>query len=196
MLKDIVVVVSLVHTLTESFGSAKDLFLKLKRTSKKADSSDEEDGDRKHRHRLSRRHRDSSSDSESGKGRHHHLRWKRRPEEDPFTDSDEELIVTSSSRVRAEYDRGYNKLGEPFARGDCMYLISRNITPHADKHSNGSDPAPITDHRVTADSPTNSPGLYDEHVSIAFELAFTSHTSYSDDTRSSRGIHLRSAYAI
>jgi hypothetical protein len=39
---------------------------------------------------------------------------------DDFSDSEEELVRTSSSQVLAEYDRGYKKLGEPFARGDCM----------------------------------------------------------------------------
>jgi hypothetical protein len=39
---------------------------------------------------------------------------------DEYSDSDEELICTSSSQVMAEYDRGYRRLGEGFARGDCM----------------------------------------------------------------------------
>ncbi|KAH6877711.1 hypothetical protein J4E91_000668 [Alternaria rosae] len=103
LLQDFVVVVSLVRTLTESFGSASDLYRKLKRRSGKKDSDDEED----EYHTLRpwhRRRRDSMFGSEKRKG--------------DYSDSEEELICTSSSQIRAEYERGYRKLGEPFARGD------------------------------------------------------------------------------
>lgn len=124
VLKDIVIVVSLVRTLTESFGSAGDLYRKLKRKSKSKSSSSDEEEERKPRRRPSRKRRDSSSDAEKDRGRHRHLRWKLNPKDEEFSDSDEELIVTSSSRIREEYDRGYRKLGEAFARGDCTYLLS------------------------------------------------------------------------
>ncbi|KAL1796888.1 hypothetical protein ACET3X_005428 [Alternaria dauci] len=103
LLQDLVVVVSLVRTLTDSFGSARDLYRKLKRKAGANDSDDEDD--KVHfRNPLRRRRRDSLFESEKSKG--------------DFSDSEEELIFTSSSQVRAEYERGYRKLGEPFARGD------------------------------------------------------------------------------
>jgi hypothetical protein len=39
-----------------------------------------------------------------------------------FSDS-EELICTSSTQIQKEYERGYQRLGEPFARGDVMAQI-------------------------------------------------------------------------
>jgi hypothetical protein len=126
VLENIVVVVSLVHTLTESFGSASDLYHKLKRKTRSKSSDDEDETRRAPRRRLSHRRRDSSSDSDRGR-RHHHLRRRSNARKDDFSDSDEELIVTSSSQVRAEYERGYKKLGEPFARGDCMQIIDSLI---------------------------------------------------------------------
>ena len=100
------------RTLTESFGSASDLYRKLKRRSGKKDSDDEED-----EYHIQgpwyRRRRDSMFGSEKRKG--------------DYSDSEEELIFTSSSQIRAEYERGYRKLGEPFARGDGMF--SFKFTP-------------------------------------------------------------------
>jgi hypothetical protein len=123
VLQDLVVVVSLVRTLSESFGSASDLYRKLKRKSK-ADSHSSDDGkedhEKKHRRPFRRRR---GSDSDSGRERSHrrHVRWKLDAEKDEYSDSGEELISTSSSQILAEYDRGYRKLGEGFARGDCMH---------------------------------------------------------------------------
>jgi hypothetical protein len=99
LLQDLVIVASLVRTLTDSFGLASDLYHKLKRKS----SSDDED-DRFHISMLSRKRRDS------GLGL-----WNR--DKDPC-DSEGELIFTSSAQIRAEYERGYRKIGESFARGD------------------------------------------------------------------------------
>lgn len=120
MLHDLVVVVSLVRTLTESFGSASDLYRKLKRKSKSDSHNDDEPKEDKERryHRLGRKRRGSSSDSSSERGRRRHLSWKLDTKKEEFSDSDEELICTSSSQVLAEYDKGYQKLGEGFARGD------------------------------------------------------------------------------
>jgi hypothetical protein len=124
VLQDLVVVVSLVRTLSESFGSASDLYRKLKRKSKIHINDDEDEGDEKKlRRRFSRRHRDSSSDSDHDRGRHHKTRWGSRPRKDESSDSEEELILSLSSQVRAEYERGYKRLGEPFARGDRMSLL-------------------------------------------------------------------------
>ncbi|KAG9187724.1 hypothetical protein G6011_05595 [Alternaria panax] len=103
LLQDLVVVVSLVRTLTDSFGSASDLYRKLKRKVGVKDSDDEDD--KFHIQRpFRRRRRDSLFSSGKSKG--------------DYSDSEEELICTSSSQIRAEYERGYRKLGEPFARGD------------------------------------------------------------------------------
>jgi hypothetical protein len=108
LLQDLVVVVSLVRTLTESFGSASDLYRKLKRKSGKRDSGDEDDEYHIQRS-LHRRRRDSMFGADKRK--------------EDYNDSEEELICTSSSQIRAEYERGYRKLGEPFARGDGMFLF-------------------------------------------------------------------------
>jgi hypothetical protein len=97
-----------VRTLTDSFGSASDLYRKLKRKAGAKDSDDEDD--KFHIQRPSRRRRrDSMFGSGKGKGE--------------YSDSEEELICTSSSQIRAEYERGYRKLGEPFARGDGTFTF-------------------------------------------------------------------------
>lgn len=119
------------RTLTESFGSACDLYHKLKRKSgSDSHSSDDEKGkDEKRRRRSFIRDRDSSPDSDHERGRERRVKWSAAARKEDYSDSDEELIVTSSSRVLAEYDRGYRKLGENYARGDCMfyYMNSSNL---------------------------------------------------------------------
>jgi hypothetical protein len=114
-------VVSLVRTLTESFGSASDLYRKLKRKSKEGSSSSEDAKEErgKRRRKWSQKERDPSAGSKHGHGRHHQVRWNIDSKQD-YSDSDEELIRTSSSQILAEYDRGYQQLGEGFARGDCI----------------------------------------------------------------------------
>jgi hypothetical protein len=122
VLQDLVVVVSLVRTLTESFGSASDLYRKLKRKSKpdSHSSGDEKEERHKRQRKPLRRRRNSSSESDHERShRRPHVSWNLGSKKDDFSDSDEELVCTSSSQVLAEYDRGYRKLGEPFARGDC-----------------------------------------------------------------------------
>ncbi|KAF2823547.1 hypothetical protein CC86DRAFT_372485 [Ophiobolus disseminans] len=125
VLQDLVVVVSLVRTLTDSFGSASDLYRKLKRKSKSdSHSSDDAKEDReKRRRRPGRKRRDSSSESDRTRGRSHHISWNVGSKKEDYSDSDEELICTSSSQVLAEYDRGYKRIGEGFARGD---LVTQN----------------------------------------------------------------------
>jgi hypothetical protein len=115
--------------LTESFGSASDLYRKLKRKSKSdLHSSDDGKDDReKWSRRPFRKRKDSGSDSDRERGHRRHVRWKLDSSKDEYSDSDEELISTSSSQVLAEYDRGYRKLGEGFARGDCMNYQSISI---------------------------------------------------------------------
>ncbi|KAL5119541.1 hypothetical protein ACEQ8H_002606 [Pleosporales sp. CAS-2024a] len=124
VLQDIVVVVSLVRTLTETFGSASDLYRKLKRKRSDSHSSDDEKGNReKTHHRPVRKRRDSESDCDRERGRGRHISWSLGLKKDEDSDSDEEVISTSSSLVLAEYDRGYRKVGESFARGD---LVTQN----------------------------------------------------------------------
>lgn len=94
------------RTLTDSFGSASDLYRKLKRKAGAKDSESEDDEFHIQRP-LRRRRRDSLFGSGKSK--------------EDYSDSEEELICTSSSQIRAEYERGYRKLGEPFARGDGMF---------------------------------------------------------------------------
>jgi hypothetical protein len=113
VLQDPVLVVSLVRTLTDAFGSAGDLYRKLKQ----GPESDDEDDRSKGRRRRPPRRRDSpSSDRERGLGR---LLGKKNKEKESDSDPDEQLISEASSQILAEYDRGYRKIGEPFARGDC-----------------------------------------------------------------------------
>ncbi|OAL56644.1 hypothetical protein IQ07DRAFT_13651 [Pyrenochaeta sp. DS3sAY3a] len=117
VLQDLVVVVSLVRTLTDAFGSASDLYRKLKRKSHSRICSDDDDRDGRHHHPLERR-RDSCN--ERGRERLAHIAYHSAPRREDWSSSEEELICTSSAQVRAEYDRGYRKLGEPFARGDLV----------------------------------------------------------------------------
>jgi hypothetical protein len=113
VLQDPVLVVSLVRSLTDAFGSAGDLYRKLKQ----GPGSDDEDDRSKGRRRRPPRRRDSpSSDRERGLGR---LLGNKNKEKESDSDPDEQLISEASSQILAEYDRGYRKVGEPFARGDC-----------------------------------------------------------------------------
>ncbi|KAL6712672.1 hypothetical protein ACN47E_000549 [Coniothyrium glycines] len=115
LLQDLVVVVSLIRTLTDSFGSAGDLYRTLRHKSSKRKNDDEDE---------SSDHRQSLKPSEFilGRNDHHrkHIRWSAGVKKDDYSDSEEELICTSSSQVRAEYEHGYRRLGEPFARGDLI----------------------------------------------------------------------------
>jgi hypothetical protein len=144
VLQDLVVVVSLVRTLTESFGSASDLYHKLKRKSRSdSQSSDDEKGkDDKRRRRSFLRHRDSSPESDNVRGRERRVKWSAAARKEDHNESDEELIVTSSSQVLAEYDRGYRKLGEGYARGDCMYnhliLVNLYLRPRKSGYANSA----------------------------------------------------------
>jgi hypothetical protein len=116
--------VSLVRTLTESFGSASDLYRKLKQKPRADSRSDHDDNGRREREKPRRKplrsRRDSSSDSDQQRDRPRHVSWNLDFRKDGYSDSDDELIFTSSSQVLAEYHRGYRKIGEGFARGDCM----------------------------------------------------------------------------
>jgi hypothetical protein len=112
LLQDLIVVASLVSTLTDAFGSASDLYRKFKR-------SDEEQ--EPNNYAPMRRRRDRSFDRD--RNHHTHIHWSAGRKDDDFSDSKEELVCTSSSQVRAEYERGYRKLGEPYAQGDCTHAM-------------------------------------------------------------------------
>ncbi|KAH9868433.1 hypothetical protein J1614_007505 [Plenodomus biglobosus] len=118
VLQDLVVVVSLVRTLTDSFGSASDLYRKLKAKS----DPKSRNGEGAESSRPASRRRDSGSETE--RPRRRSVKWNldnlRKSE---YIDSEEELICTSSIHVRAEYERGYRRLGEAFARGDLVAQI-------------------------------------------------------------------------
>ncbi|KAF1842364.1 uncharacterized protein K460DRAFT_409778 [Cucurbitaria berberidis CBS 394.84] len=118
VLQELVVVVSLVRTLTDSFGSASDLYRKLKQKSRSRSNIREEPERRDGDSFRSRR----GSHTGYYHGRRPQVRWSHSGKDD-YSNSDDELICTSSVQVKAEYDRGYRKLGEPFARGD---LITQN----------------------------------------------------------------------
>ncbi|KAH8710198.1 hypothetical protein GQ44DRAFT_436921 [Phaeosphaeriaceae sp. PMI808] len=127
VLQELVVVVSLVRTLTESFGSASDLYRKLKQKSKSDSHSSSDKNVQREKRRLrpmrKRRSSSSSSDSNQDQGHRRHISWNLGASKEDYSDSDEEAVCTSSSQVLAEYDRGYRKLGEGFARGD---LVTQN----------------------------------------------------------------------
>lgn len=110
------VVVSLVRTLTDLFGSASDLYRRLK---SKSDPKTDEGGQDSGPARPTLERKDSASDHD--RPRRRSVRWNLdHLRESEYMDSEEELICKSSSQLRAEYERGYRHLGEPFARGDCM----------------------------------------------------------------------------
>lgn len=131
LLTELVIVASLVRALTDSFGSASDLYQKLKRKSSPRDSDDE---DRFHINMLGHRRRDSGFSMSS--------------RSKDLCESEGELIFTSSAQIRAEYERGYGKIGESFARGDGKFhidLMGYMLT----RRSYGADPATITNHTTS-----------------------------------------------
>lgn len=110
-------VVSLVRVLTDAFGSAKDLYHRIK---KKSNSDDDHD-DAEYRHQSSQDRRDSHSNLTEALG--HHVRWGLDRRERHHSDSEDDIICTASPQVQTTYDHGYRKLGEPFARGDHLAKI-------------------------------------------------------------------------
>jgi hypothetical protein len=146
VLQDPVVVVSLIRTLTDSFGSASDLYRKLKRSS---GSDDEDDGPKGRRRRPPRRRDSSSSDRDRGLGR---LLGNKNKEKDSYGDSDEQLISEASHQIQAEYDRGYRKIGEPYARGDCkLTWLCAQTRMKLTGLSDGKSPHPVANHLPSRD---------------------------------------------
>lgn len=119
VLQDLVVVVSLVRTLTDSFGSASDLYRRLKRRS---EPKTEEGGQYPEPAQPDLGRRDSACDHD--RPRRRSVRWNMdHLMESKYVDSEEEIIRKSSYQIRAEYERGYRHLGESFARGDSVIQI-------------------------------------------------------------------------
>lgn len=112
VLETVVVVVSLVHTIMDTFGSTSDLYRKLK---KKQEKVKEDVELLKGRHDIPPR-RDSEEHSYQTSRRR-----RRKDRENDYSDSDEESIDTSGPLIRREYERGYHHLGHKFAVGDCEY---------------------------------------------------------------------------
>ncbi|CBX94472.1 hypothetical protein IAQ61_009684 [Plenodomus lingam] len=118
VLQEVVLVASLVRTLTNVFGSASDLYRTLKRKS----DSKSQDGEDSGSTRPEARRRGSSSDTE--RPRRRSVRWNlANLRKNEYVDSEEESIYKSSVHIRAEYERGYQRLGEPFARGDLVVHV-------------------------------------------------------------------------
>ncbi|KAF2440354.1 hypothetical protein P171DRAFT_435166 [Karstenula rhodostoma CBS 690.94] len=126
ILQDIVVVVSLVSTLAKSFGSAGDLYRKLKKKTKNTKKGLKEDIKQEIEEHLSEPESPNRRDARAEHSNEHDRRGSRsrsRRPRDKSCDSDRESIEHSYELVRAEYDRGYHRLGEKYAVGD---LITRN----------------------------------------------------------------------
>jgi hypothetical protein len=113
--------------LTDSFGSASDLYRKLKKERKSSKNS--EDSDEEHHHvplsRRKRRDSDSNSDSDFRNRRRNRRSKSRKGERSKSRrrdshDSDEDSINAASELVLAEYRRGHHYLGEKFAKGDVI----------------------------------------------------------------------------
>ncbi|KAF1974303.1 hypothetical protein BU23DRAFT_598368 [Bimuria novae-zelandiae CBS 107.79] len=125
VLQDIVVVVSLISTLAKSFGSAGDLYRKLKRKTKNNKKGLEEDIKQEIEEHLPEHGHTDHREPRYEEDRHR--RWQSRSRSrhrrDQSCDSGKESIEHAYELVRAEYDHGYHHIGEKYAVGD---LITRN----------------------------------------------------------------------
>ncbi|KAF2632539.1 hypothetical protein BU25DRAFT_382061 [Macroventuria anomochaeta] len=118
VLRDRVFIVLLIRVLTDGFGSAKDLYHRLKQ---KSSSDDEQNEPRDTEHDSTRDRRDSHSNIIEALGRH--VRWSLDRRATHHSDSEDDLVCNASVQVQAIYDRAYRKLGEPYARGDDFVRI-------------------------------------------------------------------------
>ncbi|KAJ4357553.1 uncharacterized protein N0V89_002129 [Didymosphaeria variabile] len=124
VLQDIVVVVTLITTLAKSFGSAGNLYRKLKKKTKNTKKGLKEDIKQEIEEHLPEPERPRQGDARSEEARHDR-RWRSRSRHrrEESCDSGKESIEHAYELVRAEYDRGYHRIGEKYAVGD---LITRN----------------------------------------------------------------------
>ncbi|KAF3040304.1 hypothetical protein E8E12_007017 [Didymella heteroderae] len=118
VLKQTVFVASLIGVLTDVFGSAKDLYHRLK---KQSSCDDDEETAEKGEHGINEGRRDSHSNIIGSIGRH--VRWSLDQRTRHYSDREDELVCNASAQVQATYDRAYRRLGEAFARGDDIARI-------------------------------------------------------------------------
>lgn len=118
VLKQTIFVASLVGVLTEVFGSAKDLYHRLKKQSSRDD--DEEKGE-KYQHGSNEDRQDSHSNIIESIGRH--VRWSLDQRTRHYSHREDELVCSASAQVQATYDSAYGKLGVPYAHGDDIARI-------------------------------------------------------------------------
>ena len=109
---------SLVRVLTDVFGSAKDLYHRLRQ---KSNSDDEQNEIEKAGHDSTQDRQDSHSNIIEALGRH--VRWSLDQRARHHSDDEDNLICGASLHVQSTYDRAYRKLGEPYARGDDLARI-------------------------------------------------------------------------
>ncbi|KAF1934248.1 uncharacterized protein M421DRAFT_97206 [Didymella exigua CBS 183.55] len=117
VLKDHVFVASLIGVLTDVFGSAKDLYHKLKQQS----TCDDDDITQRDKHASNHDHRDSHPNILESVGRH--VRWSLDQRARHYSDREDDLICNASAQVQTTYDRAYRKIGELYARGDDIARI-------------------------------------------------------------------------
>ncbi|KAJ8108970.1 hypothetical protein OPT61_g7799 [Boeremia exigua] len=113
-----VFVSSLVSVLTEVFGSAKDLYHRLKQ---KSESDDGYNKPKDAEHDTTRDRRDSHSNIIESLGRR--VRWSFDRRTNHNNDSEDDLICNAAVQVKSTYDSAYHKVGEPFARGDDLAKV-------------------------------------------------------------------------
>ncbi|KAJ4384220.1 hypothetical protein N0V86_001067 [Didymella sp. IMI 355093] len=118
VLKGCVFVASLIGVLTDAFGSAKDLYHKLKQQST---CDDDDDKTEKDKHDSNQDRRDSHSNIVESVGRH--VRWSLDQRIRHYSDREDELVCNASAQAQTAYDRAYRKLGESYARGDDIARI-------------------------------------------------------------------------
>ena len=105
-------------TLAKSFGSAGELYRKLKEKTKNTKKGLKEDIKQEIEEHLSDHEHNNPEDRVSK----HDKSYRNRRRRDESCDSGKESIEHSYELVRSEYDRGYNILGEKYAIGDCTCM--------------------------------------------------------------------------
>ncbi|KAF2000724.1 hypothetical protein P154DRAFT_193549 [Amniculicola lignicola CBS 123094] len=121
VVQNVLVTATLVHTLMECFGSASEIYRKLKKKKRKLEQELGEDfGLKKPLQKRSTSRFRAEYEYEGTDDLRHRRRSKSRRRDDDGDDSDAESIYSSGPHVRAEYDRGYHYLGEKFAVGDLL----------------------------------------------------------------------------
>lgn len=115
-------------TLAKSFGSAGELYRKLKKKTKNTKKGLKEDI----KHEIEDHLSDGKHNGLKGNGPEGHQHHRNRRGRDESCDSGRESIENSYELVRSEYDRGYHVLGEKYAIGDCTYILHPRAMDKAD----------------------------------------------------------------